>query len=319
MKNIFWMAVQISFLLSMNRVNCQNFSAYSMEKVFVHNGSIKLEASVLIPEGIKKPDVVLLIAGSGPTDMNGNNAFMVNNHMKLLAERLAERNIASMRYNKRIIHSNGNIVNENELRFEDFTDDAVKCLEYLKSTKKFDKIFILGISEGSLIGILAAQKFKPDGFFSVAGAGETIGNILVRQVSAQSESLGKETRIVVDSLKNGYYVRKVNPLLGSLFRPSVQPYLISWLKYDPSKEIARLKCPVLIIQGTNDIQVRVEDAQMLHNAKRRSKLLIIKGMNHIMKEATENREENIKTYTNPDLALHPELVPAVEKFIRKGK
>ncbi|MCJ7811753.1 alpha/beta hydrolase, partial [bacterium] len=104
-------------------------------------------------------------------------------------------------------------------------------------------------------------------------------------------------------------------MLNSLLRPSVQPYLISWFKYDPQKEIAKLEIPVLIIQGTTDIQVSVQDAEQLTSANQRAVKQIITGMNHIMKEAELDRVLNIQTYNQPDLPLKTELIKVIVGFI----
>ena len=239
-------------------------SQVQQEDLIIMNKEIRLSGKLALPEGVRKPPLVLIISGSGPTDLDGNNPVMKNNHQKLLAHDLASKGIASFRYNKRIIPSNNNIFHESDLRFEDFSSDAAACLEYLKKSRRFGKIYILGISEGSLIGMLTAQECRVHGFVSYAGAGFPIGNILVRQVSAQSEYLGRETRAIADSLEAGHRVKIINPLLMGLFRPDVQPYLISWMKYDPAEEIGKLKCPVLIVQGTTDIQVNLDDAERLH-------------------------------------------------------
>ncbi|MGR3810546.1 alpha/beta hydrolase family protein [Jiulongibacter sp. NS-SX5] len=121
--------------------------------------------------------------------------------------------------------------------------------------------------------------------------------------------------MVLDSLKAGKTVEQVSFPLLSVFRPSVQPYLISWMKYDPVREIAQLEVPVLIVQGTTDIQVSVENAELLHKAKPDSRLSIIEHMNHIFKEVGEERTANLATYSNPDLPIHPELVEEIAKFI----
>ena len=104
-------------------------------------------------------------------------------------------------------------------------------------------------------------------------------------------------------------------MLNSLFRPSVQPYLISWFKYNPAKEIKKLNIPVLIIQGTTDLQVKVKDAEALKKADKKAELVIIDGMNHILKEAGTEKEKNIETYDNPDLPLHPDYSKAIISFI----
>jgi hypothetical protein len=106
-------------------------------------------------------------------------------------------------------------------------------------------------------------------------------------------------------------------MLMPLFRPSVQPYMISWFKYDPQKEIVKLKKPVLIVQGTTDIQVTVADANRLQAAKPDAKMVQIEGMNHVLKAAEADRMKNIQTYSQPDLPLHPELAPAIVSFIQK--
>jgi hypothetical protein len=108
-------------------------------------------------------------------------------------------------------------------------------------------------------------------------------------------------------------------MLHSLFRPSVQPYLISWFKYDPQKEIAKLKKPILIIQGTTDIQVSTDDAKMLAEGNRGAEKKIIKGMNHIFKESELDRVKNIQTYNQPELPIKPDLTEAIVGFIRESK
>ena len=110
-------------------------------------------------------------------------------------------------------------------------------------------------------------------------------------------------------------VDSVDPALKSLFRKSVQPYMISWLKYDPAIEIKELKIPILIIQGTTDIQISVEDAKLLAAVpsttsnqafplSSNTKLVIIKNMNHVLKDCNEDLKFNISTYKNPDLPLN---------------
>jgi hypothetical protein len=94
--------------------------------------------------------------------------------------------------------------------------------------------------------------------------------------------------------------------------------LISWFKYNPQTEIQRLKIPILIIQGTNDIQVTVEDAKWLSNANPQSRVAFIDNMNHIFRIVKGDRQENIATYNNPSLPLADELVKDITSFILKN-
>ena len=73
--------------------------------------------------------------------------------------------------------------------------------------------------------------------------------------------------------------------LWMLFRKSVQPYMISWLKYDPQTEIGKLHIPILIIQGTNDVQVDTSDAMLLSAANPKATLVLIKNMNHVFESS----------------------------------
>lgn len=269
-----------------------------------------------IPAVDRQVPVALIIAGSGPTDRDGNNPAMKNNSLKMLADSLQTHGIASLRYDKRGIAASQEAgPDESELRFENYIDDVVAWLELLKSDKRFSKFFVLGHSEGSLIGMVAAGKSTVDGYISIAGAGFKAGDILKTQLAAQPEPIKSACYSSIDSLEAGKTFSDVNPLLYSLFRPSVQPYLISWFRYDPRMEIKKLSSPVLILQGTTDIQVSVKDAENLKNAKPDATLAIIEGMNHILKNAPADRQANIATYTNPELPLNGEFVKKVLEFI----
>lgn len=103
--------------------------------------------------------------------------------------------------------------------------------------------------------------------------------------------------------------------LEALYRPSVQPYLISWFKYDPAAELAKLSMPVLLIRGTHDLQVRQADADTLAAARPDASFLAIEEMNHVLKIAPADRAENIRFYSDPKAPLAPGLVTAVAGFI----
>ena len=287
-------------------------------------GYFELEQSVQTPTGelygtltipILKGTfpVALIIAGSGPTDRDGNNPQMKNNSLLLLAHELAAQGIASIRYDKRGIGaSKDGLISEENLRFENYAEDAKAWVAQLKADARFNKLIIIGHSEGSLLGLLACE--QADVFVSLAGAGRPIDVILKEQLAVQLKGKKKLLRAVDDGiskLKKGELVGDAPEELFSLFRPSIQPYLISWMKYDPAVEISKLKIPVIIIQGTTDLQVQVKDAELLHDASPSSRYILIEGMNHIFKLAPSNREKNIETYSNPELPLTPGLVFAI--------
>jgi uncharacterized protein len=261
--------------------------------------------------------VVLLISGSGPTDRDGNNTKMKNNSLKMLADSLLSHGIASLRYDKRGIAASIDAgPDESELRFDNYVADAIAWIGSLKKDKRFSKVIVAGHSEGSLIGMIAASKANANGFISIAGAGRSADLILKEQLAGQPESIKNGCYSTIDSLVAGKTVDNINPLLFNLFRRSIQPYLISWFKYDPQQEIHRLTIPILILQGTTDLQVSVEDARLLGEAAPGSKVRLITGMNHILKNASQLRQENIATYDNPTLPLNEIFVKEILSFLQ---
>ena len=290
----------------------------SETEVELHTGTGILKGTLTVPDGERTFPVVLMIAGSGPTDRNGNNPMMTNNSLKLLAEGMLSRGIASLRYDKRgIAASAGTGQKEEELRFENYVGDAEKWIDQLRGDGRFHRVVVLGHSEGSLIGMMAAGRAKADMFISIAGVGRPAADILREQLSSQPPLVTAMTDPIIDTLEMGKTLDSVNPMLNSLFRPSVQPYLISWFRYDPAKEIARLDCPVLILQGTTDIQVKVQDAEMLAEAYPKGEKVILEGMNHILKVAPADRMDNFKTYNDPSLPLIDGLVDKIAAFVHK--
>ncbi|MGR3810547.1 alpha/beta hydrolase [Jiulongibacter sp. NS-SX5] len=122
------------------------------------------------------------------TDLNGNNPMMKNNSLRYLAEGLMERGIASVRFDKRGIgKSKMTDLKESELRFEDFVEDVNRIIQHYRE-EGYEHIYILGHSEGSLIGMLSAAESKVDGFVSLAGAGKAIDVILQEQLQSNLPS-----------------------------------------------------------------------------------------------------------------------------------
>jgi pimeloyl-ACP methyl ester carboxylesterase len=260
--------------------------------------------------------LVILVAGSGPTDRDGNQKGLTNNCLKLLAETLATNGIAVYSYDKRIFAqmATGQL-DEASLSFDDFINDAKAVLSYFKSLKKYHRITIAGHSEGALIGMVAANG-NADGYISIAGAGRSIDEVLLEQIEKQAPFLKEEVQKNLEILKNGNTFELKNQMLASLFRASVQPYMISWIKYHPQNEIKKLQIPTLLINGDKDIQISVNEAQLLHQAKPNSALKIITGMNHIFKEIKGDETENKATYTHPDLPISKELSTVITGFIQ---
>jgi uncharacterized protein len=277
-----------------------------------------LEAILNYPAGASKPTpVVLLLAGSGPTDRDGNSPSGIKTNMyKLLADALGAKGIATLRPDKRGVARNLKTVQkEEDLLFDSYIEDAAGWVSWLRKDPRFSKIIVVGHSEGSLVGMIAAQRSTADGYVSLAGGGTNIADVLKEQLKTLPDSLRKPAYEGLDLLRRGEKVSNPPKMLMSLFRPSVQPFLISWMKYDPAQEIKRLTIPILIVQGTTDIQVGLSDSQKLATAVPRATYAEISGMNHVLKDAPLNRADNIATYSKPTLPLSGALIETLTKFL----
>ena len=299
-------------------------AVFASEPLTLDTGSGLLHGTLELPASKPPFAIALIIAGSGPTDRDGNSAVIKgkNDSLKLLAQALAARGIGSLRYDKRAIaESQPAAVKEADLRFDTFVDDAVKWGEFLRKDGRCRSLAIIGHSEGSLIGMISAQRLLANGFVSIAGPGVPGGQKLLEQLRARKlpPDLAKQTESIVKSLEEGHTVEPTPPALAALFRPSVQPYLISWFKYDPAREIAKLRMPVLILQGTTDVQVSVKDAQALAAANPGAKLVLIDGMNHVLKEVPADHEKQLASYGDAALPVVPKLVDEIANLINNSK
>jgi pimeloyl-ACP methyl ester carboxylesterase len=283
-----------------------------------------LGGTLMLPAATGKVPVALIIAGSGPTDRDGNSALLPghNDSLKLLAAALAQQGIASLRYDKRGIGaSRAAMTSEAALRFDDLVDDAARWIARLKADPRFSTVVVIGHSEGSLIGMIAAQdtaaRAGADGFVSLAGIAERQSAILRKQLAGKlTPEQAADNERILSALERGETVPDVAPMWVRFYRPSVQPYLISVYRYVPTVQIAALRAPALIVQGTTDIQVGVDQAQALKAARPDAALVIVPGMNHVLKAVPADAPDPVASYGDPSLPLHPQLAPAIVGFVR---
>jgi pimeloyl-ACP methyl ester carboxylesterase len=279
-----------------------------------------IHGTLLVPAGRGPHPVALLVAGSGPTDRNGNSAVLTgaNNSLKFLAEALAERGIASLRYDKRGVgESRSTVPKEADLAFDAYIDDAAAWVQQLRKEPRFSTITIIGHSEGSLIGMIAAQRSRADAFVSVAGIARPAGQVIRDQLRPQlPPELWEQSERILASLEAGRTADSVPQPLYALYRPSVQPYMISWLRYTPTEEIARLSIPVLILQGTTDIQVSIAEAGALKQAAPAAQSFIIEGMNHVLKSVPSDLAQQHASYVDSALPVVAELIEHISTFVR---
>lgn len=261
----------------------------------------------------------LIIAGSGPTDRDGNSALNLHSNVyKLLAEGLAANGISTLRYDKRGVGaSQAALTAEQDLRFQTYVDDARLWAHELSERNGGKRVWLIGHSEGALIAEKVAED-NPEicGLILISGAGRKAADILRGQLENLTDPLKQQAFDALLELESGRQIASPPPQLLGLFRPSVQPYMISWLSLDPAAILAALRQPVFLLQGDTDLQVSVEDARRLAAARSDAHLAILNGVNHILKLAPPERAANMATYNDPALPLAPGVVDTVANWIR---
>lgn len=278
----------------------------------------KIYGELTLPKEDGKTPVALIFPGSGPTDRDGNNPITgENNSLKMLANTLAKEGIASLRFDKRGVGESSNLVKkEEDLIFEDYIDDGIKWIKKLKEDGRFNEYYVIGHSEGALIGGVVARDTDIDGYISIAGAGTPAYSTLERQLQELPQSLYNKSVDIMEELKQGNLVSEVPEDLEDVFRRSVQPYLISWFKYNPTSVLEKIKAPVLILQGDNDLQVTLRDSQLLEESSG-GELVIVEKMNHVLKESPIDEKKNIKLYNKPNEPLHTKFKKEIINFIKE--
>lgn len=286
--------------------------------ISLDTGNGELFGSLLLPKSDTPVPVVLIISGSGPTDRDGNNPEGGrNDSLKRLAWVLAKHNIASVRYDKRgVAASLAATPDERNLSVEAYVADAVAWSHKLAADPRLGPLILLGHSEGALIASLAAPQANAAAVISLSGSARPIDQVLRQQLSNRlPPPLMLRSNELLDSLKAGRLDDNVPAQLQVIFRPSVQPYLISLFRQDPAQAFAALKMPALIIQGSSDIQVSVDDARQLKAAKPDAELALIEGMNHVMRIVPNDVKRQLASYKDPNLPLAAELGSRILRFI----
>lgn len=285
--------------------------------IAVDGGKATLHGALMRPAGEVRPVAVLVIAGSGPTDRNGDSAVpgIRPGSLRLIAEALAKGGVVTLRYDKRGVGASaGAAPAERDLRFGMNVDDAVRWADRLRAEPGVRCVVLLGHSEGALVAAMAAQKTPVCGVISISGAGRPADMVLAEQLAPQlTPDQLEKVKAIMAKLKAGEAVPGAP--IPALFRDSVQPYLMSWLPIDPAAELARVKAPVLVLQGSTDLQTTVADAKRLAEAQPRARLVILEGVNHVLKAAPAERAANIATYADPKLPLGPGVAEAIVGFV----
>jgi uncharacterized protein len=274
-----------------------------------------LDAVLTTPADLERPPVALLIAGSGSTDRDGNGPQAKPATLKKLAEQLAERKIATLRYDKR---GAGGWKPEfgppEDFRFKDYVDDAASLVNYLRESGKFSRVIVIGHSEGGLVAILAARQVPVDRLVLLVTAARRQGDLLKAQLERRQipPDVLEPILKAIDNIMAGQIVDP--PPRGFAIAPSMQPSLASAFTIDPIDPLKSIDKPILIVGGGRDLQVARLDFAALSAASPLAKTLWVPDMNHVLIDVTDDAD-NMAAYSQSDRALDTTMVDALAAFI----
>jgi pimeloyl-ACP methyl ester carboxylesterase len=281
-----------------------------------------LKGTLLAPAAGHGP-VVLIIAGSGSTDRDGNSpAGILAAPYRLLAEGLIAHRVTTVRIDKRGLGgSAGATPDGNAVTIPDYASDVRAWVAVIRKRTAAPCVWLLGHSEGGLIAMVAAANQQDVcGLILVATAGRPMGEVLRDQIKANpaNASLLDQALPAIDSLEAGKRVdiADMPPPLQRLFNPRVQGFLISVFSYDPLRLLKGFPKPVLIVQGQRDIQVHEADARNLKSADPQAMLVLLPNVNHVLKSvSSDDLSANVATYSNASLPLAAGVLDAIADFL----
>lgn len=277
----------------------------------------EIKGTLRLPESPTKT-VAIILSGAARTDRDGNQPQTHNNSLRMLAEALAQKDIAVLNFDKRGVGQSQKAgANEAKVTLDTYINDAKEWIDLLRSEYTFDNIVLIGHGEGALIGMLASQdNNNVSKFISLGATSKKASDATKAQFATQPANIKNVVYNNIEKLERGERIDRVAPEWNVLFRSGLQPYLISLYKHNPIEEIAKVGVPTLIIQGDKDVQASIEDAELLATANPNAKKTIIENMNYVLKECDKVGHSNqLNTYLKPNFPLNKNLVPTITEFI----
>lgn len=303
---------------------------YKEESVSFTNAQYTFNGTLTLPENYtKNTPVVLMVTGSG--QQNRDEELFSHKPFAVIADALARQGIASLRYDDRGWSDKS--VNFADFTTDDFRQDAAAAIPLLR--KRFNKVGILGHSEGGTIAMMLAAEGKADFIVSLAGMAISGKETLIMQNRQAMSAIGlpKETvdsycnsiSKALDEIASGKKASEINiddvpvalkPVTIKALQQADTPYIRHFLTVDAGKLLPEIKCPVLALNGTKDTQVdcdanttRIEKglADCKHSIKK------IDGVNHLFQHCNTGI---VTEYQQIEETIAPEVLQEVAKWIK---
>lgn len=303
---------------------------YTQEEVTFSNGDATLTGTLVLPEGCtRKTPVLIMVTGSGQEDRD--ETIFDHKPFAVLADVLGRAGIATLRYDDRGVGgSTGDVVNATT---EDFRDDALAGIKLLR--ERFDKVGVIGHSEGGLIALMLAADKQADFIVSLAGVAVSGIELIVAQSRTSLESAGypeDQVDTFCKTVGEAAYVRVHGgrmPFVDELDLPDdlkqayqgilaqiQSPWMQKLLSLDMRPRLGSITCPVLALNGTKDIQVDCEsNLSALREglpANPRNRIEALEGLNHLFQHCTTGA---VSEYRQIEETIAPEALALIVAWL----
>ena len=279
---------------------------YKTEEVAFKNvaDGATLVGTLSYPVGYKKgkPPVVLMVTGSGQE--NRDEEIFDHKPFLVIADYLARHGVATLRYDDRGFgkSTGGDVEHATTL---DFMRDAASGIDFLRASKQFSRVGILGHSEGGSIAFMLGAKGKVDFVISMAGVGVKGDTALTAQANKILELTGQSMRYSTHQYRMNAIIKR-------------SPWLNFFIDYDPSADISKTLCPVMAINGSRDIQVisSLNLAGIKAHLKPNPKNIIKEypSLNHLFQHC---KTGNVLEYRMIEETISPEVLEDIVRFIKQ--
>lgn len=303
---------------------------YKEESVSFTNAGYTFNGTLTLPENYtNETPVVLMVTGSG--QQNRDEELFEHKPFAVIADALARQGIASLRYDDRG-WGDARSVKFMNFTVEDFCEDAAAAIPLLR--KRFSKVGVLGHSEGGTIALILAAEGKADFIVSLAGMAISGKETLVMQNRQAMSAIGLSKETVdtycnsiskaLDEIASGKKASEINidgmpealkPITIKSLQQADTPYIRHFLTIDVSKQLSKIKCPVLALNGTKDTQVdctanTIQLERGLTNCKHTIKK--VDGVNHLFQHCTTG---NVVEYQQIEETIAPEVLQTITGWI----
>ncbi len=304
---------------------------YKEESISFTNAGYTFNGTLTLPQNCSKTTpVVLMVTGSG--QQNRDEELFDHKPFAVIADALARQGIASLRYDDRGWGDKS--LDFNQFTTTDFLQDAASALPLLR--KRFNKVGVLGHSEGGTIAMMLASEGKTDFIVSLAGMAISGKETLVMQNRQAMSALGLPKDVVdsycttisniLDEIAKGKKTSEISidgvpdnlkPILKRELEQTSSPYIRHFITLDAGKQLSNIKCPVLALNGTKDTQVdctanTTQLEKCLTNCKHTIKK--IDGANHLFQHCTTG---SIVEYQQIEETIAPDVLETITKWINE--